>query len=235
MFLGGTMIGENIIATQERINAVMARAGRMDKALLLAVSKNHPVEAVQAAAEAGISAVGENRVQEAMAKKAVYVGPPIEWHLIGHLQANKVKHAVPLFDLIHSVDSEKLLCEIDRIAAREEKVQRILIQVNVAREDTKTGVSVEDYPSLVAMAQGLSHVKVEGLMCMAPFEEDLEKVRPVFRIASFLFEDLKGKFPEGQIRYLSMGMTHDFEIALEEGANIVRVGTAIFGERDYSL
>lgn len=228
------MIADAIKDIQNQIEQVKIQAGREDTVMLLAVTKNHPVTAVEEAAKAGLTAVGENRVQEAKKKKALYTGTPLEWHLIGHLQVNKVRQAVPLFDLIHSVDSERVLREINRVAEKEGKVQRILFQVNVAREASKSGMEVEELPEMVALVKTMPHVRLEGLMCMAPFEEDAEIVRPVFRVASYLFEDMKKEFEPGQIRYLSMGMTHDFKVAIEEGANIVRVGTAIFGERDYS-
>lgn len=227
------MIAEAIHSVRERIERAEKSVGRTDSVLLLAVSKNHPVEAIEAAVANGIVAVGENRVQEAKAKIEAYQGPDVEWHLIGHLQINKVRQAVPLFDLIHSVDSEKLMREIDRIANREGKVQRILLQVNVAREESKSGVSVEEFPALVELAKTLENIEVQGIMCMAPFVDNVEEVRPVFRIASYLYEDMKNKFPDGQIQFLSMGMSHDFEVAIQEGANIVRVGTDIFGQRDY--
>ena len=135
--------------------------------------------------------------------------------------------------MIHSVHSVKLLDEIQRIAAREGVVQEVLLQVNVAREDSKSGMDVEEFPSIRDYAKTLPNVRVKGLMCMAPFFDDPEEARPIFRVAHALYEDMKLHFDEGQIEYISMGMTHDFEVAIEEGANIVRVGTAIFGERHY--
>ena len=226
------MIKENIAAVKQRIADAAAKAGRLDPITLVAVTKNHPAEYVVEAAKCGITDVGENRVQEAMSKMDV-VSEPLTWHLIGHLQTNKVKHAVAHFDLIHSIDTQHLLEAVEKAAAAQGKVQDILLQVNVAREESKSGMSVEEFPHLVQLAAGLSHVRVRGLMCIAPNYDDVEQVRPVFRIADALYEDMKGKFPQGQICYLSMGMTHDFEIAIEEGANVVRVGTAIFGQRNY--
>jgi pyridoxal phosphate enzyme (YggS family) len=226
------LIKENIAAVQKRITAAAARAGRNDAITLVAVTKNHPADYVEEAAHCGITDVGENRVQEALGKME-QVSEKLTWHLIGHLQTNKVKHAVEHFDLIHSVDSQHLLEAVQKAAAAQGKVQDILLQVNVAREESKSGMSVEDFPEIVQSAATLSNVRVRGLMCIAPNFEDLEQVRPVFRIAHALYEDMKLKFPENQICYLSMGMTHDFEIAIEEGANMIRVGTAIFGERNY--
>ena len=227
------MIEAALKEVRRRMDEAMARAGRVDQAMLVAVTKNHPVSAVEEAAQLGVRVVGENRVQEAKEKILAYKGPALEWHLIGHLQVNKVRQAVPLFSLIHSVDSCKLLDEIERVAAKHDKVQDALLQVNVAREASKSGMAVEEFPTVRDYANTLPHVRVRGLMCMAPFFEDPEEARPIFRVADALYEDMKQYFPAGQIKYLSMGMTHDFEVALEEGANIVRVGTAIFGERVY--
>lgn len=216
-----------------RIEAAKERAHRTDEIKLVAVTKYHPLEDLEKAVRLGVTAVGENRVQEMKMKFQDYKGPNIEWHLIGHLQVNKVRQAVPMASMIQSVDSEKLLAEIDRIAAREHKIQSVLLQVNIAEEEQKSGISVDEFPQLINVSKQFEHVSVEGLMCMAPIAEDSEEVRPVFRQGKALFEEMKTYFPEGQIRYLSMGMSGDFEVAIEEGANIVRVGSAIFGEREY--
>lgn len=228
------MIATALHNVQERIEAAKARVGRRDFVTLVAVTKNHPVEAVQEVARLGVRAVGENRVQEAKEKMELYQGPELQWHLIGQLQNNKVRNAVGKFSLIHSVHSVKLLDEIQRIAAREGLIQEVLLQVNVAREESKSGMDVEEFPTIQEYAKSLPNVRVKGLMCMAPFFDDPEEARPIFRVAHALFEDMKLHFNEGQIEYISMGMTHDFEVAIEEGANIVRVGTAIFGERHYN-
>lgn len=227
------MIKENIAAVQKRIADAASRVGRTDAITLVAVTKNHPVEYMKEAAAAGITDVGENRVQEALQKLEAFPENQLKWHLIGHLQTNKAKHAVEHFDLIHSVDSEHLLKAVNKEAAKIGKVQDILLQVNVAREESKFGMEVEEFPAMCELAKSLANVRVQGLMCIAPNFEHVEDVRPIFRIAHALYEDMKPKFPVGQIQYLSMGMTHDFEIAIEEGANIVRVGTAIFGARNY--
>ena len=226
------MIATALHEVQERIEAAKARVGRTDSVTLVAVTKNHPVEAVQEVAQLGVRTVGENRVQEAKEKMELYQGPELQWHLIGQLQNNKVRNVIGKFALIHSVHSVKLLDEIQRIAAREGLVQEVLLQVNVAREESKSGMDVEEFPTIREYAKTLPNVRVKGLMCMAPFF-DPEEARPIFRVAHALFEDMKLHFDEGQIEYISMGMTHDFEVAIEEGANIVRVGTAIFGERHY--
>ena len=228
------MIEESLHLVQQRMADAMRRAGRVDSALLVAVTKNHPVSAVEEVARLGVTHVGENRVQEAKEKQLTYNGPQLVWHLIGHLQVNKVRQAVPMFDLIHSVDSRKLLEEIEKVAVKHDKVQDVLLQVNVAREESKSGLSVEEFPEVRDFASTLPHVRVRGLMCMAPFYDNPEDARPIFKVANALYEDMKRFYPNGQIKYLSMGMTHDFEVALEEGANIVRVGTANFGERVYN-
>lgn len=228
------MIEESLHLVQQRMADAMRRAGRVDSALLVAVTKNHPVSAVEEVARLGVTHVGENRVQEAKEKQLTYNGPQLVWHLIGHLQVNKVRQAVPMFDLIHSVDSRKLLEEIEKVAVKHDKVQDVLLQVNVAREESKSGLSVEEFPEVRDFASTLPHVRVRGLMCMAPFYDNPEDARPIFKVANALYENIKRFYPNGQIKYLSMGMTHDFEVALEEGANIVRVGTAIFGERVYN-
>ena len=221
-------IKKNLLRIQEDIAPCKPR--------IIAVTKYFSKEAMIAAYEAGLRDFGESRVIEASEKINSLpdeVRKNSTFHLIGHLQVNKVRQAVPMFDLIHSVDSRKLLDEIEKVAAKHDKVQDVLLQVNVAREASKTGMTVEEFPEIRDYAKTLPHVRIRGLMCMAPFFDDPEEARPIFRIANALYEDMKGYFEEGQIQYLSMGMTHDFEVALEEGANIVRVGTAIFGERVY--
>ena len=200
---------------------------------LIAVTKNHPVAAMQTAIDAGIMNIGENRVQEAL-DKAETLAREVKWHLIGHLQTNKVKHAVCQFDLIHSVDSLRLAQEIDKAAAKFGKVQNILVQVNLAREESKSGVYREDLDEILAVIDALPCVCLQGFMCIAPNYEDVEECRPLFRAMYELFQQVKERGPHtADIRYLSMGMTHDYGIAVEEGANLVRVGTAIFGARQY--
>lgn len=227
------MIKENIEAVQKRIDAAAARVGRTDKITLVAVTKNHPVEYMKQAAADGITDVGENRIQEALEKIKEFPDNHLTWHLIGHLQTNKAKPAVEHFDLIHSIDSVRLLQAVDKEAGKIGKVQDILLQVNVAREESKFGMEVEDFPAICQQAKDMEHIRVVGFMCIAPNYDNVEDVRPVFHIARALYEHMQTKFPSGQVRYLSMGMTHDFEIAIEEGANVVRVGTAIFGPRNY--
>lgn len=228
-----TDIATGLAAVRERIQRARIRAGRVDRVHLIAVTKNHPVEKLAEAVRLGVEHVGENRVQEAISKKRAYKGKAVKWHLIGHLQRNKAAAAVQYFDLIHSVDSIRLLKELEKQAEKQNKVQEILLQFNIAEEESKYGLRLSEYDDMLAATLAAPHLKVRGLMCMAPFYEDPELTRPVFRVAYHVFDDMKKHFPAEQISYLSMGMSNDFEVAIEEGANLVRVGTAIFGEREY--
>ena len=200
---------------------------------LIAVTKNHDVAAMREAIDAGAADIGENRIQEAKEKYAE-LDRDVNWHLIGHLQTNKAKIAVQLFDLIHSVDSPHLAKAIDKEAGKIGKVQDILVQVNLAREDSKSGVYKEDLRAMLDLVETLPHLCLRGLMCIAPNYEDVEMCRPLFREMYEIYQQVKElPYPTANITYLSMGMTHDYPIAVEEGANIVRVGTAIFGPRQY--
>ena len=199
---------------------------------LVAVSKTVAVSKVQEAIEAGVTILGENYVQEARAKFNDLVAYPVAWHFIGHLQSNKAKYAVRLFDLIHSVDSFKLARELNKQAAKVNKIQNILIQVNIAEESTKSGVATQDTLKLLEDISGLENLAVKGLMTMPPFFNNPEKVRPYFKALRDLRDDLEQKrLPNAVLQELSMGMTGDFEAAIEEGATLVRIGTAIFGAR----
>ena len=198
---------------------------------LIAVTKNHSVELAREVIDAGAKNIGENRVQEA-AEKFQTLERKVAKHLIGHLQTNKVKTAVQLFDLIQSVDSEHLAKAIDKAANSFGKVQDILIQVNLAKEESKSGVYEENLQELISKVDALKNVKLRGLMMIAPNYSDVEKCRPLFRQMRKIFDEIKIRRKD--FDFLSMGMTHDFKIAVEEGANIVRVGTAIFGERIYN-
>ena len=200
--------------------------------VLIAVTKTQSVAVIREAAAAGLSVVGENRVQEAVEKAAQLTDLSLEWHLIGHLQTNKVKQAVALFSLIHSVDSERLACEIDRCARLAGKVQNVLIQVNVAGEESKSGIAPSKAEDLVLLMDSLPNLRLCGVMTIAPLVEDAELTRPVFREMRILFEQLRQKVlrPE-EFRWLSMGMTHDYRIAVSEGANMIRIGTGLFGAR----
>ncbi len=209
---------------RERIAGACRRADRDPASVtLVAVSKGQPAEAIVAAREAGIRHFGENRIQEAVPKIEQATGAGVEatWHLVGHLQSNKARAAANAFDVIHSVDSARLLRRLDAAAPAPRDV---LLQVNVAAEPQKEGVAPEEVEGLVAAAREAANLRVRGLMTIAPMAGDPEDVRPVFRALRLLAE--RFNLPE-----LSMGMTDDFEVAIEEGATLVRVGRAIFGER----
>ncbi|WP_425061065.1 Pyridoxal phosphate homeostasis protein [Sporomusa carbonis] len=207
----------------------------INKVKLVAVTKNHDVSAMLEAIAAGITAVGENRVQEMLSKHpeiTAHAGRTVEWHLIGHLQTNKVRQAIPVADLIHSVDSERLALEIDKVAGKLNKRQDILIQVNVADEASKFGVRPEQALPLARLISQLENVRLCGLMTIAPFSENAEAVRPVFKELYQLFGELTAmNLANTEIKWLSMGMTNDYRIAIEEGSNLVRIGTGIFGSR----
>jgi len=220
---------------QARIRQAAARVGRLPEDIhVVAVTKGVAIERVQPLVEVGIRAVGENRVQEAIAKyESAAWRDEIEWHFIGHLQRNKVRQCLSFADLVHSVDSLRLLAEIDRRAAALELDEiKVLLQVNVSGEKSKFGFAPEEVPRALEQACEHKRVLIQGLMTIAPYEEDPEDTRPYFRQLRMLGEELSSKgFPRFEMKYLSMGMTNDFEIAVEEGANLLRIGTAIFGER----
>ena len=202
-----------------------------EKIILVAVTKNHGVDLMREAIDAGATDIGENRVQEA-AEKFPQLERNVTRHLIGHLQTNKVKAAVKLFDVIQSVDSEHLATAIDKAAKSIGKVQDVLIQVNAAREPQKSGVMLEDLDALIKFVDAAKNLRLRGLMMIAPNFPDAEECRPLFRKMRKLFDELKPARED--FDFLSMGMTHDYKIAVSEGANVVRVGTAIFGERLYT-
>ena len=227
------MIKENLTRVLRRIEQAAARCGRDPASVhLLAVSKTVPAENVKEAIDAGVRLLGENYIQEAREKIDALMGSPAAWHFIGHLQTNKARFAVELFDLIHSVDSLKLARELDKQARRRNKVQPILIQVNIAEEKTKTGITEQAAPQLIREVRSCGNLSIRGLMTMPPFFNAPEKVRPYFKALRQLSDRIAAMNIDGvTMRELSMGMTGDFEVAVEEGATIVRVGTAIFGER----
>jgi pyridoxal phosphate enzyme (YggS family) len=218
---------------KERIKATADACKRPVASIrLVAVSKTMPAEVVREAIEAGITDLGENYIQEAKEKINALATYPVTWHYIGHLQSNKAKYAVRLFDLIHSVDSLKLAKELDKYAKKNDKIQTILIQVNVAREDSKSGVYLEDSVRLLREVSRLENISVKGLMTMPPYFNAPEKVRPFFAaLRQFRDQIKKEAIPNISMDELSMGMTGDFETAIEEGATMVRIGTAIFGDR----
>jgi len=226
-------IRSNIEALRSRIAAAARAAGRRPEDVrLVAVSKTVDAGRVREAVAAGVDVLGENYVQEAQTKMAALGQAPVSWHLIGHLQTNKARLAVELFDLIHSVDSLKLARELDKQAARIGKRQAVLIQVNTGGEASKSGVAVEEALALVAAAVGLEHLEVRGLMTIPPFFDAPERARPFFRQLRELRDRYRGTpGASPAVGELSMGMTGDFEAAIAEGATLVRVGTAIFGAR----
>lgn len=225
-------IEEKLSIVRRRIESARARSLWKQPVELVAVTKFHPLPAMEEAAALGVASVGENRVQE-LEEKRREGHLPVRWYLIGHLQKNKVRKAVMLADLIQSADSLEILREIDKRAAGIGKMQEVLLEFNISGEAAKHGFPPEALETAAKEACALSHVRVRGLMCMAPHYEDPEATRPVFRRAREMWETMKGLFPEGQVTVLSMGMTNDFEIAVEEGSTMVRVGTAIFGQREY--
>ena len=226
-------IRDNIAQIRERISDAAKRADRNpDEVTLIAVSKTVSVDRIIPALDAGVTNLGENRVQEAEAKVGVINTEGLRWHLIGPLQSNKAKRAVEIFDTIHSVDSIKLAERLDRLAGELGKTMPILIQVDLGKEATKSGVDENDLEALIRRIADCSHLRLDGLMTLPPYFENTEDVRPYFRRLRELMAELNGKGIIGcKMRELSMGMSHDFEIAIEEGATMVRVGTAIFGSR----
>jgi pyridoxal phosphate enzyme (YggS family) len=224
----GEEIGKRLAEVRARIQAAAARSGRGAASVqLVAVSKTVDVERIREALEAGVTILGENRVQEARDKAAAL--PPAAWHLVGHLQTNKAKLAVELFQLIHSLDSIHLAQELDRHARKAGRVVRCLVQVNVGEEPQKSGVPAGDVAALLEAAAALPGVRIEGLMAVPPFLADPDAVRPYFGRLRQLRDRLVAA--GHALPQLSMGMTHDFEQAIEEGATMVRVGTAVFGPR----
>ena len=230
------VLADNLKLVQQKIQAALAQ--RKDKELLtgndvilVAVTKNHSPEVIAESIALGLQNIGENRVQEAKHKQEA-IGKQGYWHLIGHLQTNKARQAVAHFDLIESVDSEHLLAAVDKEAARIGKVQDILLQLNIAHEEQKSGLEKEEYLALLPKLAEYKNVRLRGLMVIAQKCDDIEETRPVFAAGYRAFVRLKKQYPE--IDILSMGMSSDYPIAIEEGANVVRVGTALFGQRDYS-
>jgi pyridoxal phosphate enzyme (YggS family) len=218
---------------KERIRQAAETSGRdADSVRLVAVSKTVPTDIVRQALEIGVTILGENYVQEAQKKFQTLVQYPASWHFIGHLQSNKAKYAVRLFDMIHSVDSLKLALELDKQAAKLGKIQQILVQVNISGEETKSGIAADETMALITAISQMKNLSLKGLMTMPPYFYQPEKVRPFFAALRKLRDQINEQhIPNVSIEELSMGMTGDFEVAIEEGATLVRIGTAIFGER----
>jgi PLP dependent protein len=231
--VSAAFVRDNLSRIRERIAAAALQAGRRaEEITLIGVSKTHPAEAIRWAYEAGLRDFGENRVQEWEGKRGGASDLDAKWHLIGHLQSNKAARAAGLFHCVDSVDDFTLAQRLDR--ARSGAVGaaklRILLEVRVAEEETKSGVKVAELPALAEKVTGLSWLHLTGLMCIPPFLEDAMQVRPYFRRLRELRDQLAAQLGLA-LPVLSMGMSHDFEVAIEEGATEVRVGTALFGER----
>lgn len=230
------MLEDQLQEVEKRIQAACDRAGRKrEEVTLIAVSKTKPVETLQEAYDLGVRIFGENKVQELTAK---YEALPkdIHWHMIGHLQTNKVKYIIDKAELIHSVDSLKLAETIEKEAAKHDLIADILVEVNVAEEESKFGMKMEEVIPFVEKVSAFPHVRVRGLMTIAPFVEDPEENRSIFADLHKLYIDIKKKNHDNDtVSVLSMGMTNDYEVAIEEGATMVRVGTGIFGARNYAV
>ncbi len=218
---------ENLAEVRRRIERAAQKVGRnADEIKLVAVSKTHGIQVLQSAIDADIRVFGENKVQETDGKIEILGRENLEWHLIGHLQSNKARKAVQLFDVIHTLDSVELAERLERLCIEENRASlSVLVQVDLANEATKDGVDVKDLPRMIEFTHGCERLKLDGLMIIPPYFEDVELVRPYFKRLREIRDEL---LPNGA---LSMGMSHDFELAIEEGATIIRVGTAIFGER----
>ena len=225
-------VRENIQSVQDRIASAAQRVGRDAGSIeLVAISKTKPVSLIVEAIGAGITDIGENRVQEAKNKHS-QVDRPARWHLVGHLQTNKVKQALQIFDLIHSVDSVRLLAEINRRSCQLNRQTDALVEVNTSGEESKYGLQPNQVLSFMQSTLEYPYVRIKGLMTIGKFLAEPEDVRPSFTLLRRLEEKIDNQgYPNIQMKYLSMGMTNDFEVAIEEGANMVRIGSAIFGER----
>ncbi len=228
------MIRENLLEVEEKIRLACERSERNpDEVTLIAVSKTKPMEMIEEAIACGKREFGENKAQE-MKEKCDSLPEDIKWHFIGHLQTNKVKYVVGRAYLIHSVDSYHLAEAIEAESAKKDVISHILIEVNVAQEESKFGLKTDETLSLVEKVAKLPHIRIDGLMTIAPFVENAQNNRSVFCELRKLSVDIKEKNIDNvSMNVLSMGMTNDYEVAIEEGATYVRVGTAIFGERDY--
>ncbi|MEO0102133.1 MAG: YggS family pyridoxal phosphate-dependent enzyme [candidate division WOR-3 bacterium] len=227
-------IRENIKTLKERIEEICAKKGRKGEITIVAVTKGVPTEKIREAIACGIKIIGENRVQEAFSKYQI-IGEEVAWHMVGHLQTNKVKKALQFFQMIQSVDSLHLALEIDRQAREKNKIIPVLIEVNTSGEETKFGIPPNQLFSLFENLLPLKNIKISGLMTIGPglAVVNPEKSRPSFRQLWELREKVREQFslPPSDFHILSMGMSSDYEVAIEEGANMIRIGTAIFGER----
>src|SRR5215510_2286434 len=225
-------IRERLELVREQIARAAERAGRStDEITLIAVSKTFNAETVQQAVTAGAQDLGENRVQEAISKAPLVTGN-VRWHLIGNLQSNKARSAVTTFDVIHTIDRSDLVTRLDRIAGELGRHPRVLVQVDLSHEPTKSGADEADLPAILESLDAAQHLQLIGLMTLPPFFDSPEQTRPYFRRLREIRDQLnKSRRDQKPLTELSMGMSHDFEVAIEEGATMVRVGTAIFGSR----
>lgn len=226
-------VAENLAGIRERIEAACARAGRAPTGVrLVGVTKTVPVERIREGIGAGISILGENYIQEALRKKEALADLPVSWHCIGHLQTNKAKYAVECCDWIETLDRESLARELDRQAARVGRKITALIQVNIGGESSKSGITPEDLSPFFKTASQFENLEIRGLMALPPFFDQPERARPYFRRMRELLDRLKQECSAPELlSELSMGMSGDFEVAIEEGATLVRIGTALFGSR----
>ena len=229
-------IRDNIDTISQDIRDICIRAGKdPGNVTIIAVTKTVDTDRINYAIGCGIQNIGENKVQEIMNKYENIEGN-VNWHLIGHLQTNKVKYIIDKVALIHSIDSIGLAEEINRRAEKAGLVKDVLVQVNVAQEDTKFGIDYEEIDSFVKQLSQMGSIRVKGLMTIAPYYEDSELARPVFKRLKEKFDMLaKADIPNVEMKYLSMGMTNDYKLAIEEGSNMVRIGTGIFGKRSYNI
>lgn len=226
-------VGERVREVRERIAAAQQRGGREGESVtLVAVTKTHPAAAVLAAKEAGLADVGENRVAELEEKVAEVGRETVHWHLIGNLQRKKVSRALPLFDLIHSLDSLRLAQKLSEEAVATGAEVRALVQVNASGEESKSGLAAAEAISVLGEICALPGLRVQGLMTMAPFTADEAVLRGTFAATRRLWEDAAGQVSGFEPVHLSMGMSNDYELAVEEGSNLVRLGTVLFGERE---
>jgi hypothetical protein len=225
-------VAANYRKIMDRISEAALKAGRNPQEIkLLAAAKSQSIESIRAAIAAGVGLVGENYVQEAEHKRQA-ISQPVEWHMIGHLQRNKVPPALKTFDLVQSLDSAALALELEKEGKKRGKTVRTLVEVNLGDEQSKSGVAQDALVELLKRVGDLAHLRVEGFMAIPPFRENPEEVRPFFNALKNLRAELQClKIPNVVLNELSMGMTHDYPVAVEEGATIVRIGTALFGPR----
>ncbi|MCU6746693.1 MULTISPECIES: YggS family pyridoxal phosphate-dependent enzyme [Lachnospiraceae] len=230
------MLETNLAQVEANIQAACRRAGRKrEDVTLIAVSKTKPVQMLKEVYNLGVRVFGENKVQE-LTDKYVQLPSDIRWHMIGHLQTNKVKYIIDKVELIHSVDSLRLAETIEKEAEKKNCTANILVEVNVAEEESKFGLKMSEVIPFMDEISKYSHINVRGLMTIAPFVENPEKNRPIFAALRKLSVDIRHKnVDNSNVSILSMGMTNDYEVAIEEGATMVRVGTGIFGARDYDI